>query len=440
MPRDNDSVDSIHHDRAGNEEFLAQGRDDSVGMIEFFSGIGGMRCAVESALSTDDEHVRYHLDRRPTQQLRRRRRLRSCAAFEISLHANETYALNFHDTFRENSAQCKAKRTAKSGDCRSGGGFSVRTKLIEQLHPLDIDRSAELWTLSPPCQPFTNTRLARRRDSSDRRCDGLKAVMKLLSEIESKPRWILLENVKGFVGSEMLQLWYDCLKVNGFSWEEYLLSPTQVGIPNSRTRYYMIAERSERFCKNGECSRGDEIQTRVPPSECASFHPEQNNSVVLNAERCTTKDEEVAARPLTHFVHHLGPDEAAPYLLPKESLVCDWSKELPVVTQLDRMTHCFTAAYGRIVHRATGSLLLEDREHPGPIAEHPLDRSDMVQYVGKLRRFTPEEIAALFGFPETFQFPHDLGLQHRYKLIGNAVSVFVVARVAGRLLNGSIYT
>jgi len=40
------------------------------------------------------------------------------------------------------------------------------------------------------------------------------------------------------------------------------------------------------------------------------------------------------------------------------------------------------------------------------------------------------------GFPEEFEFPDDVGLQQRYKLIGNAVNVFVVARLMDELFYG----
>lgn len=57
------------------------------------------------------------------------------------------------------------------------------------------------------------------------------------------PRWIVLENVKGFVNSEMYTLWLQVIRSCGYEFEEYLLSPeTAVGIPNARKRYYFIAE------------------------------------------------------------------------------------------------------------------------------------------------------------------------------------------------------
>lgn len=401
--------------------------EDTIGMLEFFSGIGGMRFAVESALSGSGVAVGGDL---PTPSPQRNRKLRSCVAYEISLHANATYALNFDDASVASKAGGRKARGG-GGDGHGGGGFSVRTKLVEQLRSRDLDGAADVWTLSPPCQPFTNTRLALRKDGSDKRCNGLRAVMKMLSEIDNKPRWVLLENVKGFVGSEMLGLWYECCEENGYTYEEYLLSPTQVGIPNSRTRYYMIAERSERF--RAQCSRGENILTSVPQVKCSSCGSGRKDDTVCEATGDKKEDQEVLVQTLAHFVQQLGPEEAAPFLLSEEALASDWAKDLPVVTRLDRLTHCFTAAYGRIAHRATGSLLLQDEDHPGPIARNPLDRSEMVQYVGKLRRFSPEELVVLFGFPEHFRFPDDMSLQHRYKLIGNSVSVFVVARVAARL-------
>ncbi|KAK9274064.1 hypothetical protein L1049_018878 [Liquidambar formosana] len=44
-----------------------------------------------------------------------------------------------------------------------------------------------------------------------------------------------------------------------------------------------------------------------------------------------------------------------------------------------------------------------------------------------LRYFTPREVANLHSFPEDFQFPQDISLRQRYALLGNSLSVAVVA-------------
>ena len=44
-----------------------------------------------------------------------------------------------------------------------------------------------------------------------------------------------------------------------------------------------------------------------------------------------------------------------------------------------------------------------------------------------VRYFTPREVANLHSFPQSFAFPEDVSLKQRYALLGNSLSVRVVA-------------
>ena len=140
-------------------------------------------------------------------------------------------------------------------------------KLVEHIKPAMVDGRADLWTLSPPCQPHTTTRGAHQKDDMDKRSMGFQHMIHLLSSCEDPPRHILLENVKGFVGSNALCAWKTALRLKGYTWRQYLLSPVHVGIPNNRTRYYMIAERSSRFLadmgegRSDHSTKGREVKT-----------------------------------------------------------------------------------------------------------------------------------------------------------------------------------
>jgi len=152
----------------------------------------------------------------------------------------------------------------------------------------------------------------------------------------------------------------------------------------------------------------------------------------------------------------LSEKELEPFLVADSILSQDWAKELGVVAAGDTATHCFTAGYGRIFSKATGSLLLfrgphlctndkedmcdssgSDNAKETAIADFPIDRSDMLRYSGQLRRFTPKELLTLFGFPKSFSFPSDITLDHQYKLVGNSINVTVVTLLVKLLLQGS---
>ena len=56
------------------------------------------------------------------------------------------------------------------------------------------------------------------------------------------PSFLLVENVRGFESSETRNIYVEFLTRNNYAYQEYLLTPLQFGIPNSRLRYYCIAK------------------------------------------------------------------------------------------------------------------------------------------------------------------------------------------------------
>jgi hypothetical protein len=68
------------------------------------------------------------------------------------------------------------------------------------------------------------------------------------------------------------------------------------------------------------------------------------------------------------------------------------------------------------------------------VENHPIDRTNMLQYGGRLRRFTPQELLMLFGFPKSFEFPPGISQDHQYRLVGNSINVVVLAELLKVLL------
>jgi site-specific DNA-cytosine methylase len=95
---------------------------------------------------------------------------------------------------------------------------------------------ADLWWLSPPCQPFT--RRGRRLDTDDLRSAGLLGLFDRITAI--MPMHIVVENVPGFVDSQTHRRLRDLLEKLGYDVQEQLLCPTRLGIPNRRERFYLI--------------------------------------------------------------------------------------------------------------------------------------------------------------------------------------------------------
>jgi len=163
--------------------------------LEFYSGIGGMshalsRCAAALGLS-------YQV----------------AMAFEINTNANTVYRANFGNPVAQRSIQ----------------DHSV--EFFEKF-------KADLFLMSPPCQPYT--RVGLQKGAADARSESFFFILELLRALSHPPTYILIENVKGFEISDTREQSIQVLQECGYVFQEFLLSPSQFGIPNSRLRYYML--------------------------------------------------------------------------------------------------------------------------------------------------------------------------------------------------------
>jgi DNA (cytosine-5)-methyltransferase 1 len=123
---------------------------------------------------------------------------------------------------------------------RENFSHPIEVRAIESLRSRTLsDWNADLWWLSPPCQPYTIR--GRRRDIHDPRAASLLALLEKIPQI--KPRHLALENVPGFYRSAAHARLRETLERCGYSVKEILLCPTQLGIPNRRRRYYCVASR-----------------------------------------------------------------------------------------------------------------------------------------------------------------------------------------------------
>jgi site-specific DNA-cytosine methylase len=111
----------------------------------------------------------------------------------------------------------------------------VRTSFFAPFH-------ADLWWMSPPCQPHTVRGL--RRDLDDPRARSFVSVVRAIGEIQ--PSAIGLENVPGFAGSRAHALLRDTLDRVGYEVVERNLCPSWLGVPNERLRFYLVAGRGLR--------------------------------------------------------------------------------------------------------------------------------------------------------------------------------------------------
>lgn len=142
------------------------------------------------------------------------------AAVDINENANATYRHNFPDT-----------------KCMNNNIQKLRMKDFQQVNCI---------LMSPPCQPFT--RNGNFKDIEDRRSDAFLVVCDMIKG-QQLPHlnYVLMENVMGFEKSQMRNIFIESLEAAGFHRQEFIISPTQIGVANTRHRYYCIARKEKPF-------------------------------------------------------------------------------------------------------------------------------------------------------------------------------------------------
>ncbi|KAK1345587.1 hypothetical protein QTO34_008049 [Cnephaeus nilssonii] len=271
----------------------------------------------------------------------------------------------------------------------------------------EFDRlSFNMILMSPPCQPFTR--------------------------LQTLPKYILLENVKGFEVSSARDLLIKTIENCGFQYQEFLLSPTSLGIPNSRLRYFLIAKLQSEplpFQAPGQ------VLMEFPKME--SEHPEQHAIDAVNktegkkiepnvcfdsSRQCSGKeailfkletaeeidrkhqqDSDLSVQMLKDFLE--DDIDMNQYLLPPKSLL-RYALLLDIVQPTCRRSMCFTKGYGRYIE-GTGSVLQTAEDVQIENIYKSLTNLSQEEKITKLlmlklRYFTPKEIANLLGFPPDF--------------------------------------
>ena len=276
---------------------------------------------------------------------------------------------------------------------------------IEHLPVSFYERlGAEAWLMSPPCQPFT--RGGKFLDDQDSRSTGFLYLTKVLSEMKNPPRFLFIENVLNFEVSRCHERFISVIRELGYGIREFLVSPQDqyIGIPNTRLRYYLIAEL-------GSAHNGDKIY-----SSFAEFFE------AFPAEKPVDLPFFPEPRPIGEFIRDFG-DESLTVPL---HYLTEWKDYRHDITQASsRRSSTFTKAYGSKHIIGTGSFLQTKRLD----LEYEPDDRVILPTLG-LRFFSPREVALLHAFPIEsgyFSFPPSITKSQQYKLLGNSMNIDVVS-------------
>lgn len=392
-------------------------------VVEFYAGIGGFHYALlESGIAGE-----------------------VIASVDINTNTSKVYSHNFPLTPQLNRNIC-----------------GLTAKELDGL-------GADVFFLSPPCQPFT--RQGKKLDNKDSRTDSFFHLMHTLEEMRSPPNYLLMENVKGFESSQTRTEFVGILKSLKYDVREFLLSPNQFGIPNSRLRFYLLARRkplqfssltSARETSSKPSEDAEELirfvssnispnpahGNNLEPVSCNGKSPipepesEIRSGKGVEGANDNTEQNSRTCLPLSNYLENVDRDLLGRYLVP-DKILQRCAVALDIVQSSSQHSCCFTKAYGNYAV-GTGSVLQHSQDESAlkrafeKLTEHrdgdSPERSVEALRGLDLRYFTPREVANLMCFPKEFRFPPALTDRQCYKCLGNSLNVRVVGMLIKYLI------
>ncbi|GJE94260.1 DNA methyltransferase [Phanerochaete sordida] len=315
----------------------------------------------------------------------------------------------------------------------------VKQADISQLTAKELGAlRADLWLLSPSCQPYTVLNPLAKGSEDPRAKSFIHLMENVLPELAGageQPKYLLVENVAGFETSSTRERLLHTLHSLGYATRELLLTPLQFGVPNSRLRYYLLATARPRAC--GDAGTPGRTLWRHIPGHGAPWADPRGTSDAAQLD---------AVRPLREYLDPGdGPDECR---VPDRVLE-RWGRLFDIVLPEGRRTCCFTRGYTKLAERAGSVLQLNEELDTTATFDRFLEEqkrgtADAVRLLDplRLRYFSPQELLRLFCFDPVsaagsgqFIWPETISNKTKYKLIGNSVNVEVVRHLINYLFD-----
>ncbi|KAJ3975297.1 S-adenosyl-L-methionine-dependent methyltransferase [Lentinula raphanica] len=368
------------------------------------------------------------------------------------------------------------QNAAKVYNANHGPSLAIKKDILTLSASFLASYRANLWILSPACQPYTVLN-PNAQGILDPRAKSflhlIQDVLPKLAVMRAHPTHLLIENVGGFEGSITRQILLSQLHSLGYTTVEFLLTPLQFGIPNSRLRYYLLAKISP--YSDSPFTVQPEITYRYIPSRVQRSITALSTRTVpqMNAEMQLADDLNVA-----EICHYLDEDSLSlsdphPHAVPDRVLE-KWGRLFDIVRPSAKRTCCFTRGYTQLVERAGSIIQMNPDLDTGKtfdafLAAQDAGMPDAISILRplRLRYFTPSELLRIFHFnsplhtkaihlpsmdlssahnamliesdvdhPQCnstsgpdFIWPDDITNKTKYRLIGNSVNVHVVTEL-----------
>lgn len=283
----------------------------------------------------------------------------------------------------------------------------------EQLE--NIVGSVDVLVGGPPCQGFS---AAGRRQHDDPRNQLFDSYLKLVDII--KPKAVLIENVRGFTvdfnAGDEIKNFSQLLKArlsDGYMVYEQLLDLSIFGVPQARTRYFVLAFRSELNVPNPFLH----LQNRLPSflrslrltAPVSSTTAISDLEVGRNGKRPSLESnsfEEICyVGPLTHYQKLMNAGGGAPTDLRLARHRDDIVDRFKQIIELSHAEGRLNTSVGAEMRERFGlkkmALRVLDPDRPSPTITSMPD--DLLHY-SEPRTLTVRENARLQSFPDWYSF------------------------------------
>ncbi|KAJ3922665.1 S-adenosyl-L-methionine-dependent methyltransferase [Lentinula edodes] len=323
------------------------------------------------------------------------------------------------------------QNAARVYDANHGPSLTAKTDISDLTASFLAPYRANLWILSPACQPYTVLNPDAKGILDPRAKSFLHLVQDVLPELVSMgahPTHFLVENVGGFEGSPTRRVLLSQLHTLGYTTAEFLLTPLQFGIPNSRLRYYLLAKTapfSFPYIQAGETYQyiphGNEQYDEV-------------SSTWLDPRMNPIADSELVDVNIRDIQHYLDNEDGSSLYLGahavSDRVLEKWGRLFDIAIPSSKRTCCFTRGYTHLVERS-GSIIQMNPELNATQASGQQDAVSILHPL-RLRYFTPSELLRIFHFnlpSSPFFWPESISTKTKYRLIGNSVNVHVVTEL-----------
>lgn len=203
--------------------------------LEFYSGVGGWTMALRKACRDLQDHIDDSVSNTiPIPIILETKLLQ---AFDNSHLANHVFSHNFKTFYEMNGNPKKTKKKNKKRSASSSPSSTSptptsttsKTFAIEKLSIRHLTAElpyADIWAMSPPCQPHTRNNV-HNKDMNDPRSKSFLHLCSLIETLplENLPFMIVLENVVGFESSQSFNIWSNALRKRDYFVGHFHLSP-----------------------------------------------------------------------------------------------------------------------------------------------------------------------------------------------------------------------